>query len=210
MGLGLEIIARGSVKGYLHHPASAGGAGLVLTHGAGANSNAPLLVAVAGAFCDAGFSVLRCDLPFRQRRPFGPPSPATGGADRAGLREACALMRTLVGGNIYLGGHSYGGRQATMLAADEPGTADALLLLSYPLHPPDKPAQLRTGHLPQLLTPSLFVHGTKDPFGSIAEMEAALQLIPARTQLEVIEGTGHDLARGKFNLRALVEKFRQL
>lgn len=97
-----------------------------------------------------------------------------------------------------------------MLAADEPGTADALLLLSYPLHPPDKPAQLRTGHLPQLLTPSLFVHGTKDPFGSIAEMEAALQLIPARTQLEVIEGTGHDLARGKFNLRALVEKFRQL
>ena len=74
-------------------------------------------------------------------------------------------LRGRVGGPVVLGGHSYGGRQATMLAAEEPGVAEALLLLSYPLHPPNKPAQLRTAHFPQLRTPALFVSGTKDPFG---------------------------------------------
>ncbi len=92
-----------------------------------------------------------------------------------------------------LGGHSYGGRQATMLAAEEPEVADALLLLSYPLHPPEKPEQLRTAHFPQLQTPALFVHGTKDPFGTIEEMQAALKLIPAATQLMVAEKAGHAL-----------------
>ena len=173
----LETINQGLVRGFLHRPDSGNGLGLVLTHGAGANCTAPLLVAVANAFRDAGYLVLRCDLPFRQRRAFGPPSPATAAADRAGLHEACEFMRTIAGGRVYLGGHSYGGRQATMLAADEPGVADALLLLSYPLHPPNKPTQLRTGHLPGLRTPALFVHGTKDPFGTIAEMEAALRFI---------------------------------
>ena len=176
----------------------------MLTHGAGANSSAPLLVAVANKFCDAGYLVLRCDLPFRQRRPFGPPAPAAAAQDRAGLREAAEYLRTHVSGKVMLGGHSYGGRQATMLAAEQPGVADALLLLSYPLHPPNKPEKARTQHFPALRTPALFVHGTKDPFGTIAEMEAALALIPAPTRLIVIDRAGHDLARGKFYLEAVV------
>ena len=96
-----------------------------------------------------------------------------------------------------------GGRQATMLAAEDPSVADALVLFSYPLHPPDKPLKPRTEHLPHLRTPALFVHGTKDPFGSIAEMEDALRLIPARTQLHVVDRAGHDLARGKFDVTTL-------
>jgi hypothetical protein len=68
-----------------------------------------------------------------------------------------------------------------------------LLLLSYPLHPPRKPDQLRVQHLPKLQTPALFVHGTGDPFGSPEEIEAAVRLIPARTRLLRIEGAGHDL-----------------
>src|ERR1700724_1014797 len=100
--------------------------GLVLTHGAGSNSKAPLLIAVADAFSAAGYKVLRFDLAFRQRRPFGPPSPATAAQDRDSLRQAVAEMRKLVDGPIVLGGHSYGGRQATMLAAEEPGMAEAL------------------------------------------------------------------------------------
>ncbi len=79
-------------------------------------------------------------------------------------------MRKMVGGPVILGGHSYGGRQSTMLAAEEPGLVEALLLLSYPLHPPGKPAQPRTAHFPALRTPALFVHGTKDPFGTIEEL----------------------------------------
>jgi predicted alpha/beta-hydrolase family hydrolase len=80
-----------------------------------------------------------------------------------------------------------------MLCAEEPNLVSGLLLLSYPLHPPRKPEQLRTQHLPNLHTPSLFVHGTRDPFGSIEEMAKALQLIPAKHKLLEAEGAGHDL-----------------
>jgi predicted alpha/beta-hydrolase family hydrolase len=177
--------------------------GLVLTHGAGGNCKAPLLVAVEKAFIAAGYRVHRFDLAFRQRRSFGPPSPATAAQDRDSLREAVAEMRGLVSGPVVMGGHSYGGRQATMLAAEEPALADALLLLSYPLHPPNKPDQLRTAHFPSLRTPAVFVHGTKDPFGTIEELRKALQIIPARTELVTLEGLGHDLARGRFDIDQL-------
>jgi uncharacterized protein len=200
----------GSVRGYLHK-AAAGNDGIVLTHGAGGNSNAPLLVAVADAFQAAGVTVLRCDLPFRQQRPSGPPRPTDSAKDRAGLRSALAALRDVVSGKMALGGQSYGGRQASMLAADEPELAEALLLLSYPLHPPGKPAQLRVGHFPQLHAPSLFVHGSRDPFGSIEELQTALKIIPAPHRLIVIEGAGHDLKRGRFDLGAMIgETVRQL
>jgi predicted alpha/beta-hydrolase family hydrolase len=182
-----------AVRGFLHRPQNAGTDGLVLTHGAGSNAQAPLLVAVAEALCGAGFTVLRCNLPYRQDRLQGPPRPGDAARDRQGLRNAVEAMRTLVTGRIFMGGHSYGGRQSSMLAAEDPGLASGLLLLSYPLHPPRKPEQLRTQHLPQLQTPALFVQGTRDPFGSIDELKNALKLIPARTELLTVEGAGHDL-----------------
>src|SRR5579871_6160540 len=133
------------VKGFLHLPETENGNALVLTHGAGANSQANLLVSVANAFADAGFFVLRCDLPFRQTRPFGPPFPTGAAKDREGLRQAVSVVRKKAAGKVFLGGHSYGGRQATMLVAENPSLVDGLLLLSYPLHPPKKPMELRTG-----------------------------------------------------------------
>ena len=85
-----------------------------------------------------------------------------------------------------------------MLCAEEPDLVSALLLLSYPLHPPRRPEQQRTQHLPDLRTPTLFVHGTRDPFGSITEIERAIKMIPAKTKLLTIEGAGHDLGfKGK-------------
>ena len=182
-----------AVRGYLHVPDSPSGTGLVLAHGAGSNANAPLLVAVAEAFAAAGITVLRCDLPFRQARPHGPPFPAMAAQDREGLKRAVLLLGERVDGGVFLGGHSYGGRQATMLAAEEPTLVKGLLLLSYPLHPPRRPADLRTAHFAKITTPSLFVHGTRDPFGSIDEMQAALELIAGPHQLVAIEGAGHDL-----------------
>src|ERR1700761_599603 len=131
-----EPISAEGVRGFLHRAAGKAGTGLVLTHGAGGNCTMPLLVAAAEAFCNAGFDVLRCDLPFRQRRPKGPPSPSGAAADREGLRQAVAALRGLGPQKIVLGGQSYGGRQATMLAAEQPDLAVALLLFSYPLHPP--------------------------------------------------------------------------
>jgi uncharacterized protein len=193
-----------SVSGFLHVPAKPSNDGLVLTHGAGANCQTPLLVAVAEAFESAGFTVLRCDLPFRQRRSSGPPHPSQAAEDRQGLRAAIAALRKKASGRILLGGHSYGGRQASMLASEDPAVCDALLLLSYPLHPPNKPAQLRTSHFPQLQTRSLFVHGTKDPFGTTEELQNALRLIPAATELSIVEGAGHDLKRGRIDSNALI------
>jgi hypothetical protein len=94
-----------------------------------------------------------------------------------------------------------------MLCAAEPDLVSGLLLLSYPLHPPRKPEQLRIQHLPKLRTPSLFVHGTRDPFGSVEEMMNALQLITAKTELMKVEGTGHDLGfKGKTELKELPGK----
>src|SRR5271165_3124837 len=186
------------VRGFLHRSATPSGDGLVLTHGAGSNCRAPLLVALADAFAGAGVTVLRCDLPFRQSRPNGPPRPGDAARDREGLKNAVAAVRKLVSGRVFLGGHSYGGRQSAMFCADGPGLVEGLLLLSYPLHPPRKPDQLRVQHLPKLQTPALFVHGTRDPFGSPEEMEAAVSLIPAKTRLVRIEGAGHDLGfKGK-------------
>jgi uncharacterized protein len=198
------VFREGSVHGFLHKPEVAGDCGLVLTHGAGGNCKAPLLVLLADAFCAAGYSVLRCDMAFRQHKPFGPPSPATSANDRASLRAAVAAMRQMVNGTLVLGGHSYGGRQSTMLAAEEPELVERLLLLSYPLHPPGKPGQPRTAHFPALRTPALFVHGTKDPFGTIEELTEALKTIPAKTELIAVAGAGHDLNRGKFALASTV------
>jgi hypothetical protein len=88
--------------------------------------------------------------------------------------------------------------------------ADALVLFSYPLHVPDKPAQLRTEHFPQLRTPALFVHGTKDPFGAPEEMRKAVALIPARHELQLIDGAGHDLRKSAFDLEAAVAEITSL
>lgn len=182
-----------SIRGFLHRPNVPAGDGLALCHGAGGNCRAPLLVALAEAFCEAGITVLRFDLPYRQKKSFGPPSPGGASTDREGIRRAAATVKKLAPARMFLGGLSYGGRQSTMLAAEDAAVADGLMLLSYPLHPPGRPEQLRTAHLPNLKTPALFVHGTKDPFGAVGEMQAALQLIPAATSLLVVEGVGHDL-----------------
>jgi predicted alpha/beta-hydrolase family hydrolase len=194
----------------LHHPDRPNGDAIVLTHGAGSNCNAPLLVQLAGAFADAGYLTLRYDLPFRKERPGGSPFPAGAARDREGVRQTVEEVRPQITGRIFAGGHSYGGRQTAMAASETPGLAAALLLLSYPLHPPKKPEQKRTDYFPRLQTPALFVHGTKDPFGSIDELREAIALIPARTDLLVVEGAAHDLKRAGGMAAAILERLRAL
>jgi uncharacterized protein len=201
-----EIISfeKSGVRGFLHRSQGPGEAGLALTHGAGGNCNSPVITKTAEAFCAAGLWILRFDLPFRQRRPWGPPSRSSAGADRAGQQQALSELRKIVPGPLFLGGHSYGGRQATLLAAEDADTAAGLLLLSYPLHQPGKPQALRTEHFPRLRLPAVFVHGTKDPFGTIDELCAAVSAIPAPAQIIVIEGAGHDLKQGNFDSAPMV------
>ncbi len=168
---------------------------LLLTHGAGSNRNAPLLVALQNAFSEHGIEVVRFNLPYRQLRATGPPRPGDAARDREGLRQEIEKLREKHPDQVWLGGHSYGGRQSSMLAAEAPGLVDRLLLSSYPLHPPGKPEQLRTAHFPKLQTPTFFAHGSKDPFGSIEELKSAMGLIPVPARLLEIERAGHDLGR---------------
>ncbi|HEY2992724.1 MAG TPA: alpha/beta family hydrolase, partial [Methylomirabilota bacterium] len=186
----IEVAGDPAVRGVLH-PA-AGPDGLVLTHGAGGNMDAPLLVAVAEAFVARGVAVLRCDLPYRQARPSGPPSPRDAPRDREGLRAALGALRERARGRLFLGGHSYGGRMASVLVAAEPSLVAGLLLQSYPLHPPGKPKDVRSAHLPSIRVPTLFVHGTTDPFGTPDEVATIRVLIPAPTSVLQVTG-GHDL-----------------
>lgn len=193
----VDLKSEPAIRGFLHEPAEASGDAIVLTHGAGANCQSKLLVEMAEALAASGFTVLRFDLPFRLARPFGPPSPGGASRDRDGLRQAVAVMREKTKGRVFMGGHSYGGRQASMLASEEPRLVEGLLLLSYPLHPPKKPEQLRTGHFPKLATPAFFVHGTRDPFGTTEEMNSALKLIPAAHELFEVPGASHEILSKK-------------
>lgn len=198
-----ELFVADGVVGDLHRPRrpdDAPGAGdesvaaLLLAHGAGGDRTATLLRRAATEFAEAGLVVLRYDLPFRQRRPKGPPSPSTSTQDRDGIAAAVSAVREFHSGPIILGGHSYGGRQSSILAAERPEVCDGLLLFSYPLHPPGRPEKSRTAHLPDLRCPCVFVHGTRDPFGTPDEMRAALAVVDAPHALVLVDGRGHDLA----------------
>jgi len=193
----VERVEHELVRGWLHSPSVPPASknekpGLVIAHGAGSNCESPLLIAIATAFAAAGYPALRIDLPYRQLKPAGPPVPGGSARDREGLLRAAAIMRKRMG-KVILGGHSYGGRQSSMLAAERPDAAEMLLLLSYPLHPPRNPDRLRTAHFLSLKTPALFVHGTRDPFGHSEEMQRAITIIPGRTQLVTIAKAGHEL-----------------
>jgi predicted alpha/beta-hydrolase family hydrolase len=198
------------VRGVLHEPESPNGNAIVLTHGAGSNANAPLLVALARDFAAAGYVVLRYDLPFRFGGSKGPLNESAQARDREGIRDAIEAIRQRVRGRIVAGGHSYGGRQTSMAAASDPNLAAVLLLLSYPLHPPDKPQQLRTAFFPEVRTPALFVHGTRDPFGTIEELRTAIRAIPARTEILEVDRAAHDLRRAIKLGATILDRVRSL
>jgi predicted alpha/beta-hydrolase family hydrolase len=205
------LVAAGDppVRGVLHR-AAADDEAIVLTHGAGGNAEAPLLRALARAFAADGVTALRCDLPFRQARASGPPSPAGAARDRQGLVAALGAIAAHGARRCSLGGHSYGGRQASMLLAESPELAAGLLLLSYPLHPPGKPERRRVEHLPSLRVPTLFVHGDRDPFGTPEEIEAVRAVIPGPTALLVMPRSAHALHADAATAREIVAAFRRL
>jgi uncharacterized protein len=205
-----EPFETAEVEGVLHRPEASNSHVLVLTHGASSDCRAPLLVKLARAFESSGYVVLRYNLPYRRERPKGPPYPAGAARDRAGIEQAVNAARKLGQGRLFLGGHSYGGRQSAMVAASRQEIAQALLLLSYPLHPPGDRANLRTAFFPELRIPALFVHGTRDPFGSLEELRDAMGQIPAHTDLLPVEGSGHDLSRAAGLALELMERLEAL
>nr|WP_296777775.1 alpha/beta fold hydrolase [Rhodococcus sp. (in: high G+C Gram-positive bacteria)] len=185
------------VSGHLHSPHGEPIAALALTHGAGGNCSARLLVDIAQLWAERGVTVLRFDLAFRQAKPSGPPHPSKAAGDRDSVRAAVQALRARFTVPILIGGHSYGGRQASMVAAEDDDIAAGLVLLSYPLHPPGKPEKARTAHLPDIAMPTLFVSGTKDPFGTPTELGNAVGMVGGASRFEQIVGAGHDLSAAK-------------
>jgi predicted alpha/beta-hydrolase family hydrolase len=159
---------------------------LLLTPGASANRDSSALVAIDRALAAEGVAVERIDLPASR------PGPNVARAIAAGA--AAVAERAGVGAErVVLGGRSFGGRMCSMAVADGL-PALGLVLISYPLHPPGRPAQLRIEHLPQLAVPCLFVSGTRDAFATPAELEAATAAIPGPVTHVWIEGGGHGLS----------------
>ncbi|MDR3662316.1 MAG: alpha/beta hydrolase [Mycobacterium sp.] len=192
------------IAGIAHEPAGKPTGTVLLTHGAGGNRDAPLIIRICDEWARQGWLAVRYNLPYRRRRPKGPPSNSAA-SDQAGIVEAIELARTLTGGPVLAGGHSYGGRMTSMVAASgiEGHSPDVLTLFSYPLHPPGKPERARTEHLGQITAPTVFTHGTADPFGSIAELTSAAALIPAATEIVEITGARHDLGSKTLDVPAL-------
>ena len=128
-----------AIAGVAHEPAGPPAGVVVLTHGAGGSRDSPLLIRICDEWARRGWLAVRYNLPYRRRRPKGPPS-GSAATDQAGVVEAIELARTLTDGPVIAGGHSYGGRMTSMVSAEHAArTSDALTLFSYPLHPPGKP-----------------------------------------------------------------------
>jgi uncharacterized protein len=184
------------IAGVAHEPDDTPSGVVVLTHGAGGSRESALLQKLCDEWARRGWLAVRYNLPYRRRRPKGPPS-GSAATDRAGIVEAIAVCRDLADGPLIAGGHSYGGRQTSMVVAGCVESAaqpvDVLTLFSYPVHPPGKPERARTEHLPDIAVPTVFTHGTSDPFGTIDEVRAAAALIPAPTEIVEITGARHDL-----------------
>jgi predicted alpha/beta-hydrolase family hydrolase len=186
------------IAGVAHQPSGTASGVVVLTHGAGGDRESLLLQQVCDEWAQRGWLAVRYNLPYRRRRPKGPPSGSAAG-DREGIVEAITLCRGLSGGPLIAGGHSYGGRQTSMVVAAGGVSVDVLTLFSYPV----QPERARTEHLPDIRLPTVFTHGTSDPFGTPGELRDAAALIAAPTEVVEITGARHDLRSKSLDMPAL-------
>lgn len=169
---------------------------LVLAHGAGAGKAHPWMRQVAEALTAAGIRVVTFNFPYIDAKRSAPDKPAVLEDTYARVwREAAAEAA----GPMFAGGKSMGGRIASQVAARgglDPAPA-GLVFFGYPLHPPGRPEQRRDAHLPKIMVPTLFLHGTRDPFGSPDEMQALVKTLGGRARLEIVDGGDHSLVAPK-------------
>jgi predicted alpha/beta-hydrolase family hydrolase len=168
------------------------GATLILGHGAGAGQKSAFMVEFARALSGLGLDVVTFNFPYTEQRRRIP--------DRAPVLEACfrstiEVVRQEVASArsaLFIGGKSMGGRIASQVAAaDRDCRLSGLVLLGYPLHPPGRPDARRDKHLPAVRRPMLFVQGTRDPFGTPAELAPVLDPLDPAPVVLVVEGGDH-------------------
>jgi predicted alpha/beta-hydrolase family hydrolase len=171
---------------------------LILAHGAGAGQQSPFMVAFAQAIATLGVDVVTFNFLYTEQRRHVP--------DRAPVLEACyrAVIERVsrqsdsARGALFIGGKSMGGRIATQVAAaDRDLDLAGLVLLGYPLHPPGQPERRRDAHLPAVKRPMLFVQGSRDTFGTPAELSAVLETLDPTPALHVVAGGDHSFKRSR-------------
>jgi predicted alpha/beta-hydrolase family hydrolase len=189
----LEGTAIGEVRAAVHEPAGDATAGFaaLLTPGAGGDLDGAALTGLATILADLGVTVVRANLPHHEA---GSRAPR---ADRAvpAFAQLLTAARAAVAPRArwVAGGKSFGGRVASLAAADGRLEVMGLLFLGYPLHPPGKPDHLRVDHWPQVPVKTLFLQGERDPFGTPPEVDAHLTKLPRRSTLVAVPGGDHSL-----------------
>jgi predicted alpha/beta-hydrolase family hydrolase len=172
---------------------------LVLAHGAGSSQSNEFMVGFATGLAARGIDVVTFNFPFTERGKRLP--------DPQPVLEACfrAVLSQAAGGTLplFIGGKSLGGRMAShVAAARDVGDAATdmwwnrlrgLVFLGYPLHPPGKPQQVRVAHLPHIVHPMLVVQGARDAFGTPAELRLFFDVLPAPSEIYVVEQGNHSL-----------------
>ncbi len=184
-------------------------AGVVLFPGAGSSASHASLVSLEEALLP--LPVARIDFPYRRAgKSFPDKTPVLLECVRSEVR-AFAEQLGVSTSQLLIGGRSMGGRMCSMAVADETDPLDvaALVLMSYPLHPPKKPENLRTEHLPRINVPTLCISGTKDNFGSPEELESAFSVVPAHVQWHWVQDGRHELAKADTEIAATVLRFNQ-
>ncbi|MGH7297937.1 MAG: alpha/beta hydrolase family protein [Polyangiaceae bacterium] len=175
--------------------AAAAGPTLVLAHGAGAPQAHPWMVGMATAVAARGIDAVTFDFLYMQGKRRGPDRPDV--LEATWLAVIAAVRTRLAPPALFIGGKSMGGRIATQVAARDDVDVAGIVLLGYPLHPPGKPGQLRTAHLPRVRAPMLFVQGTRDPFGGPDELAPHLVGLAPGTRIFPVDGGDHSLALPK-------------
>ena len=184
-------------------------AGVVLFPGAGSSASHASLESLEEAL--APLSVARIDFPYRRAgKSFPDKTPVLLECVRNEVR-AFAEQLGVQTSQLLIGGRSMGGRMCSMAVADEtdPLHVAALVLMSYPLHPPKKPENLRTEHLLRITVPTLCISGTKDNFGSPEELESAFSVVPAHVQWHWVQNGRHELAKADAEIAKTALQFIQ-
>jgi predicted alpha/beta-hydrolase family hydrolase len=175
----------------LSYAAEGAAATIILGHGAGAPQTHPWMVKMATAISARGIDVVTFNFLYTEAQRRAPDRndvlEGTFGTAIDAVRSRSSSKR------LFLGGKSMGGRIATQVAAKHASGLDisGLVLLGYPLHPPGRPAQLRTAHLPRVAAPMLFVQGSRDAFGTPEELRPVLEGLAQGTRLVVVDGGDH-------------------
>ena len=207
----VEVAAGAATSALVYAAGAPAGMTFVLGHGAGAGQHSPFIVGFAHALAGRGVDVVTFNFLYTEQ---GRKLP-----DRAPLLESCyraviEAVRARIGPDrhaLFIGGKSMGGRIATQVAAADAGIAIAgLILLGYPLHPPGQPERLRDAHLAAVKRPMLFVQGSRDAFGTPAELEPVLAALVPPPTLHVVDGGDHSFKRSRSDKAAQAAIFEEV